>query len=87
MEYCYIKVGISYLNSSINILIFSNFIFIRGNIIKMKNTQNMISSSDRPLRNTITALKTQSDEEGNDLFSLHLHKKQTDFIIKRNNYA
>ena len=53
----------------------------------MKNTHNMLSSSDRPLRNTITALKTQSDEEGNDLFSLHLHKKQTDFIIKRNNYA
>ena len=52
----------------------------------MKSTNVMISS-DRPLRNTITALKTQSDEEGNDLFTLHLHKKQTDFIIKRNNYA
>ena len=52
----------------------------------MKSTNNMISS-DRPMRNTITALKTQSDEEGNDLFTLHLHKKQTDFIIKRNNYA
>jgi len=33
-------------------------------------------SSERPLRNTITALKTQSDEDGNDLFSPGLHKKQ-----------